>query len=200
MYPSRYQLQELTAHLVSLLERRRGAFEKWSPDVEKVLQDEAVSALHDAGKQFLEIADDAAYWKRIEHTLLTVAVPRYLRLANDEHERESKNYGIWRGGDLVSRVVYAGVGLLAAAIVWRTPIPDYLELFPLTFFIVGPLFPDLQLSMGKRRYSKQLKQLIDDMAAEQVEWRQYQPLGIDDGAAGSAGNSTHADSRDKTGA
>ncbi len=198
----RYQLPELTAHLVALLERRRVAFDKWNESTEKALYDETVAALGDVKKSFFEMTDDASYWGRVEHTLLRVVLPRYLRLAGEEHVRELTGYGRWRNGDLVSRAVYAGVGFIAAIIVWRTSIPDWLEPLPLAFFVVGPLIPDMQVSSAKRKYDKSLKKLVDDMRAEELDGRQYQPLGVDSGAAGSdsSQNSTHTGSRDKTGA
>lgn len=204
MYPARYQLAELTAHLVALLERRRGAFETWSPETERALETEATAALADAQKAFAEVADDPQYWRRVEHTLRSVVLPRYLRIAGEEHQRELSGYGIWRKGDLVSRALYAGAGLLAALIIWRTPIPDWFEPIPLALFVVGPLIPDLQLSLAKRRYDKQLKQLVEDMRAEQSDAKLYQPLGVDEGATGAsveqpaAQNSTPTENRHKT--
>lgn len=185
VYPSQYQLADLTAHLVSLLERRRAAFEVWDEKAEAALLEAAKEALDEAGKQFKELADDQPYWSRTTEALLEIAFPRYLRLAKEQHALEKRGYGAWRAGDFISRAAYATIGLVAGFIILRTAVPDWLEPLPIALFIGGPLLPDAQAWFAKRRYAKQLVGLVDDMKAEQVDRRAYQPLGIDEGAAGS---------------
>jgi len=168
VYPSQYQLAQLTAHLVALLERRRAAFDVWDEKAEATLLEAAREALDEAGKQFKELADDQPYWSRTTEALLEVALPRYLRLAKEQHALEKRGYGAWRAGDLISRATYAAIGLLAGFIILRTAVPDWLEPLPLALFIGGPLLPDAQALFAKRRYSKQLVRLVDDMKAEAV--------------------------------
>lgn len=176
MYPARYRLAELTEHVVALLERRREGFAQWNAETEAKLTAAATEALHEAGLQFAEVADDKPYWQRLEETLLTAVLPRYFQAAKAEHELETNKFNLWRGGDFISRVAYGGAGLLAAMIVWRTAIPDYLEPLPLAFFIGGPLLPDLQIWFAKRRYRKVLTQVIESMREEDSARAQYQPL------------------------
>jgi len=181
LYPRQYQLDELTGHLVALLERRRAAVEQWNDEAEASLLEEARRALDEAGLQFKEVADDEAYWRRTTEQLMTVAMPRYLVVAKAEHELERKKYGVWRGGDLLSRLAYAVGGLLVGVLIIRTALPDWLEPIPLAFFIGGPLLPDLQVWLATRRYRKQLRSLVDDMRDEAADTSAYQPLGIDSG-------------------
>ena len=176
MYPNRYRLAELTEHVVALLERRREGFAEWNTDTEAKLTAAATEALEEAGRQFAEVADDKPYWARLEHTVLTAVLPRYFQAAKAEHELEKNKFNLWRGGDFISRVAYGGVGLVAALIVWRTAIPDYLEPLPLAFFIGGPLLPDLQIWFARRRYRKVLAQVIESMREEDSARQQYQPL------------------------
>ena len=176
MYPSRYRLAELTAHVLGLLERRREGSAEWNADAEAKLTEAATEALTEAGRQFAEIADDEAYWQRIEETVLTAVLPRYFQAAKAQHELEQHRYNLWRGGDFISRVAYGASGLLAAVIVWRTAIPDYLEPLPLAFFIGGPLLPDLQVWFARRRYRKVLGEVIEAMREEDSARAQYQPL------------------------
>lgn len=176
MYPSRYRLAELTAHVLALLERRREGFAEWNAQTEAQLTQAAEEALKEAGKQFAELADDAPYWGRIEHTVLTAVLPRYFQVAKQEQALEKNKYDLWRGGDFISRVMYGGAGLLAAVIVWRTVIPDYLEPLPLAFFIGGPLLPDLQIWFAKRRYQQKLSAVIESMREEDSAREQYRPL------------------------
>ncbi len=176
MYPTRYQLQELTAHVVAALERRREGFTDWNVEVEQRLTDEAKSALAEAGRQFAEVADDKPYWEQLERTVLTAALPRYFRLAREQHQHEKSRYGLWRGGDVVSRAAYAAIGLVVAAVVFRTAIPDWLEPLPIAFFIGGPLLPDLQIWFAKRKYAAKLRALVEDMRDEATAREQYRPL------------------------
>ncbi len=176
MYPSRYRLAELTAHVLALLERRREGYAEWSADAETQLTGAAVEALQEAGKQFAELADDPPYWHRIEQTVLTAVLPRYFQAAKAEHALEKNKYDLWRGGDFISRVAYGGAGLLAAVIVWRTAIPDFLEPLPLAFFIGGPLLPDLQVWFAKRRYRRTLAAVVDSMREEDAAREHYRPL------------------------
>lgn len=182
-YPSQYQLHEVTAHVVALLERRRAAFEVWDEAGQAALTEAAKQALAEAGVRFREVADDEAFWARTTAAVLEVALPRYFKLAKEQHALEQRGYGAWRGGDFLSRAAYAGVGLVLGFVILRTPIPNWLEPIPLALFIGGPLIPDAQAWFAKRRYAKQLLSMLDDMKAEASARRAYQPLGIDEGVA-----------------
>lgn len=176
MYPSRYRLQELTAHVVAALERRREGVTDWNADAEAKLTEEARTVLAEAGKQFAEVADDKAYWERTERTILSVALPRYFVLAKEEHAAAKDKYGIWRGGDLVSRVAYAIGGLVTSALVVRFGKIVWLDVAPIAFFIGGPLLPDVQIWNAKRKYRNKLGALVEDMREEAEARDQYRPM------------------------
>lgn len=199
MYPDRYRLPQLTAHVLSLLEHRREGFTEWTADAEAKLTEVAREALAEAGRQFAEVADDKAYWAKLEDTVVTAVLPRYFKLAREQHALEQAKYHVWRGGDLISRAAYGGSGLLAALIVWRTAIPDYLEPLPLAFFILGPLLPDLQVWFAKRKYAAQVGAIVEAMAEEAQLREQYRPLmeglpsPVDERAAGASESSSSKD-------
>ncbi len=176
MYPNRYRLGELTEHVLALLERRREGFAEWNAEAEAKLTQAATEALHEAGQQFSEIADDKPYWGRIEQTVLTAVLPRYFQAAKAEHELEKNKFNLWRGGDFMSRVAYGAVGLAGALVVWRTGIPDIIEPLPVAFFVLGPLLPDLQILSAKRRYQKKLRAVTESMHEEDSAREQYRPL------------------------
>jgi hypothetical protein len=176
VYPNRYRLAQLTAHVLGLLERRREGFPEWNDETEATLTQEAKAALGEAGLQFAEVAADQPYWQRIEHTVLTTVLPRYFQAAKEQHQLEKQKFNLWRGGDFISRVAYGGAGLLAALIVWRTAIPDFLEPLPLAFFIGGPLLPDLQIWFAKRRYRDRVSSIVGAMRDEDSAREQYRPL------------------------
>jgi len=59
-------------------------------------------------RHFFELFDDKSYWERIEKALLDTCFLRYCALADRQTQLERKDYGIWRGGDLLARGTYAG--------------------------------------------------------------------------------------------
>jgi len=176
MYPARFQLQELTAHVLGLLERRREAFKSWDAETEAKLLETAREALNEAGKQFAELADDKPYWAKVERAVLEVAVPRYFKLAREQLTVEANKYGVWRGGDLLSRVIIGGGGALVGLVVARTMLPKWFELLPVMVLVFGPLFPDVQFWAGRRRWAKQLQRLVTEMGDEQLQQERYRPL------------------------
>jgi hypothetical protein len=176
VYPDRYRLPQVTEHVVALLERRRPGYGAWGEEVESGLTAEAKEALGEVGRQFAELAEDTGYWQRLERSVLTVALPRYLRLAREHHELERRRYDLWRGGDLVSRAAYTLAGLLAVAVIMLTPIPDWLELLAFALVLLGPFLPDMQERYYERRYRRQLVELVVDMKAEQQQLEAYRPL------------------------
>jgi hypothetical protein len=193
LYPSQYQLPELTAHLVALLERRRAAVGAWDAATEAAFVEEARAALAEAGAQFREVADDPAHWQRVTEQCLTVALPRYLKLAREEHALEARKYGVWRGGDFLSRAAYAVGSLLVGALLLRTALPRAFETLPLVFFVGGPLIPDVQTWLARRRYARALATLVEDMRLEELDRSTYQPLGIDAGATGEVARAGRAE-------
>jgi hypothetical protein len=176
MYPSRFQLQELSAHVLGLLERRREAIKTWDADAEEKLLVTAREALVEAGKQFAELADDKPYWAKVERAVLEVAVPRYFKIARDQLALEAQKYGVWRGGDLVSRIVIGAAGAVVGLVMARTMLPKAFELLPLFAVVFGPLVPDVQFWAARRRWAKQLQRLCAEMGDEQLQQERYRPL------------------------
>jgi hypothetical protein len=112
--------------------------------------------------------------------VLEVALPRYFKLARDQHALERRGYDIWRGGDFIARAVFAVTGLVFGVVILKTAIPEYLEPIPLALFIGGPLIPDAQVWFAKRRYRKELAAVVEDMRLEAADTRVYQPLGLEE--------------------
>ena len=177
MYPERYRLASVTRYVIELLERRRPAIAQWSQAAKSSLAADAREALAAAGKQFQEVADDPAHWAQVERAVTEVALPRYFRLAQAQSALEQRRFDLWRGGDLLSRLVYGGVGLLAAGFVWAVPeLPKYLEPLPLLLFVFGPVLPDVQTALLRRRYRRQLITLVAEMGEEEAQMGLYRPL------------------------
>lgn len=176
MYPAPFQLTQVTEHVLMWLERRRPGFGAWSAQVEAQLTDEAKLALADVARRFSEVAVDASYWQRLERSLFSVALPRYFRLAHEHHELQRRKYGLWRQGDLLSRVSYTVGGIILALIIAFTRIPNWLEPIPFALIFFGPFLPDMQVSFHERRYRRQLATLVEEMRVEQKQLEAYRPL------------------------
>ena len=105
-----------------------------------------------------------------------MALPRYLQLAREHHALQRRKYGVWRGGDLLSRAAYTGSGIVAAVVIALTRVPDWLEPLPFALILFGPFLPDMQESFHERRYRRQLTTLVRDMGVEQQQLEAYRPL------------------------
>ncbi|HZI06423.1 MAG TPA: hypothetical protein VEZ71_20495 [Archangium sp.] len=176
MYPDRFRLPQVTEHMLTWLERRRPGFGEWDGEVEARLRAEARLALADVAGRFAEVAEDPGYWARLEHSVFTVALPRYFQLAREHHALQRRKYGVWRGGDLLSRAAYTGAGIVAALVIAFTRVPNWLEPLPFALILFGPFLPDMQESFYERRYRRQLGTLVRDMGVEQQQLEAYRPL------------------------
>ena len=176
VYPEQFRLPQVAEHVLAWLERRRPGFGEWGPEVEERLTAEARGALADVARRFGEVAEDPAYWARLEHGVFSVVLPRYFQLAREHHALQRRQYGLWRGGDLLSRVAYTLGGLVVAVLIAVTRVPKWLEPLPLLFLLFGPFLPDLQTSFHERRYGRRLAALVQDMGVEQRQLEAYRPL------------------------
>lgn len=176
VYPDRFRLPQVTEHVLTWLERRRPGFGAWEGEVEAQLMAEARLALADVARRFSEVAVDPGYWARLERSVFTVAVPRYFQLAREHHALQRRQYGLWRGGDLLSRAAYTGAGIAGAVVIALTAVPDWMEPLPFALILFGPFLPDMQESFFERRYRRQLATLVRDMGVEQQQLEAYRPL------------------------
>lgn len=94
VYPSQYQLPELTAHVVSLLERRRQAFDAWDEKTEGALRADAEAALDEAGKQFR--ARRRRGCPATEPALALVDLRTTQRMMSSLNTRECAAWGRWK--------------------------------------------------------------------------------------------------------
>lgn len=178
MVPEKYRLENIGRFLLEAFERRRPALEAWTPAVGQELRAEAERELLQMERQCVELGvDDPPYWLRARGALDAVLLPRYAALAREELALSKRDYGLWRGGDLVARLAFAGVGLvlggLAVAIPW---IPVTEKWVPWALFVAGPFLPDAYFWWYRRRYRKRLEALVEDLARAGDSLDTYRPL------------------------
>src|SRR3981081_3016658 len=165
MVPEKYRLAAVGRFLLEQFELRRPGFREWSPQIEASLRQDAEGELQLMEKQLRELGvDDAGYWQRVRRALDEILLPRYAALATGEIELAKRDYGIWRGGDLVARATFALAGFILGIIVVKTPyIPIWAEWFPALTLIAGPMFPEAVQWLYGRRYRRKLNRLVADL-------------------------------------
>lgn len=178
MVPEKYSLASIGRYLIEAFERRRPALRAWTPEVEATLRADCEQELLQMERQLKELEiDDPAYWHRARELVDDVLIPRYAKLAADEIALANKEYGIWRGGDLIARATFAAAGLALGIVAVELPyIPVYEKWFPAVLLVAGPWFPDIALWWYRRRYQKKLNGLIADLAKANRSIDTYRPL------------------------
>jgi hypothetical protein len=179
MYTERFSIPFLAGVLISAAERQRPGLGPWNEKAQEHIRSLFESELAQMKRQFFELFDDSAYWEKVERTLLDVCLPRYCALAQKQTELERRDYGLWRGGDLIARGAYAAAGLLVGIIMVKLPfipIPQTWDLFAFVTMLAGPFVPDAQIWWYRRRHRKELEAIVADMQQAEEQLRLYQPL------------------------
>src|SRR4051794_35016378 len=107
MQSERFSLPFLAGVMLAALERKRPGLGAWSAATRKELEETLRAELATVRRTYFELFDDSAYWTQVERELTEVAFPRYCAVAERETALEQRDYGTWRGGDLVARATYA---------------------------------------------------------------------------------------------
>lgn len=178
MVPEKYGLAAIGSFLLQQFELRRPGLKEWTPQVEASLRQQAEAELLQMERQLKELEiDDPQYWQRVRRVLDEILLPRYAKLATDEIALAARDYGIWRGGDLVARGTFALVGFILGIIAVELPwIPVYEKWFPALLLLFGPVFPDLALWWYRQRYRRRLEELVRDLAKAGETLETYRPL------------------------
>src|SRR5258708_17912948 len=144
MVPEKYRLESVGRFLIESFEDRRPALEVWTPAVEEKLRADAEVEISQMERQCRELGvDDPDYWKRVRGALQTVLLPRYGALARAGIALSRRDYGLWRGGDLVARMTFAAAGLLLGALAVALPsIPGAEKGRARGPILAGPFLPD----------------------------------------------------------
>src|SRR6202140_1408166 len=178
MLPEKYRLESIGRFLIDSFERRRPALQAWSPAVEESLRAESEQELQQMERQCVELGvDDPPYWLRVRGALQAVLLPRYAALAREEVALSRRDYGLWRGGDLLARLAFAGVGLVLGGLAVALPfIPVTEKWVPWALFVAGPFLPDAWFWWYRRRYRKRLQALVLDLGRAGDSLDTYRPL------------------------
>ena len=178
MVPEKYRLAAVGQFLLEQFELRRPGIREWSPAIEASLRKDAEGELQLMEKQLRELGiDDAGYWQRVRRALDEILLPRYAALATAEIALAKRDYGIWRGGDLIARATFALAGFVLGIICVEVPyIPIQAKWFPALLLVLGPLFPDAVMWLHRRRWRAKLEELVGDLQRASATLDTYRPL------------------------
>jgi hypothetical protein len=178
MVPEKYGLAAIAQRLLAVFEARRPGIARWDADASAFLRREADEALSQMEQQCSELGvDDPQHWRKAREVVEHVLLPRYARLAEMENAAAAREYGLWRGGDLIARAAFALSGLVLGAAMVAVPwIPVYEKWIPWALFVLGPFLPDAYVWWYRRRYRKKLEALVTDLAREGATLDAYRPL------------------------
>ncbi len=178
MVPEKYRLAAVGSFLLEQFELRRPGLTQWTPKIEASLRQQAELELQQMERQCRELGvDDAQYWQRVRRALDEILLPRYAKLTTDEIALQKRDYGIWRGGDLIARGTFALAGFLLGIIAVEVPyIPIEAKWFPALLLVAGPMFPEMVTWWYRRRFGRKLNELVRDLSKASETLETYRPL------------------------
>jgi hypothetical protein len=178
MVPEKYRLDAVGRFLLDQFELRRPGVREWTPQIEASLREQAEAELVQMERQLHELEiDDPEYWQRVRRVIDDILLPRYAKAATEELALAKREYGIWRGGDLVARGVFALAGFILGIVAVEVPyIPIYEKWFPALLLVAGPMFPEIVTGWYRWRFRRKLREMVRDLAKAGATLDTYRPL------------------------
>lgn len=163
-----FSAQQVTADVLSHLERRRPAI----VHDDAAIGAEIKAALLPVRREYAELDLPARYLDALEAELLATVPARWRQCAEPFTLAEARGFGIWRGGDVLARLAYlAAAAAVGFFIVWAPFIPIWEKWLPFALGAGAWWLPDLQIGFHRRRYARQLGEIVMqmDQAQRQLE-------------------------------
>jgi hypothetical protein len=159
-----FSADTITRKVLARLERQRATLAGDATATEAAVTAE----LAEARVRYAEEALPGAYFEALARELGPAIGPRWRRVAAAYTDLEGRGFGIWRGGDLVARLAYVFAGLALGGLCVALPfIPIWEKWFPFALSLAGYFLPDAQMRWQRRRYARQLGEVVRDFAALQ---------------------------------
>ncbi len=123
----------------------------------------AAEKLAEIRESYEELGGSKAYWDALEQEVLDNVTTQYIAHARPYTELEAANFNVWRGGDLVSRFVFALGGLTLGGVIIALPfIPIFEDAFAFALCFGGFIYPDLKRYIFERRHARELNRLVSE--------------------------------------
>jgi hypothetical protein len=117
---------------------------------------------------YLEGMGSKTYWRDLEKEVLETVMPQYIEAAAEQNRRERSGYGVFRGGDVAARALFALLGLVVGAAILAVPfIPIVERAFAFLLAIFGWFYPDVVRLRAEYKHYKLLNRLVE--AGEQYQ-------------------------------
>jgi hypothetical protein len=169
-----FSAEAVSREVLARLELRRPALAGDAAATEA----EVAAALEDARVRYLEAALPASYFEALAHEVAGAVGARWRTVAAPYTALESRSYGVWRGGDLVARLVYLFGGLLVGGLCVAAPfIPIWEKWFPFALAFLGFWLPDAQVAWHRRRYARELGRIVRDLGRAQPRLEEAVKMG-----------------------
>ncbi|HET7434323.1 MAG TPA: hypothetical protein VFN10_06370 [Thermoanaerobaculia bacterium] len=151
-------------------EHRRRSFD--DAELDDKLTGVAIEKLKQVKAAYDEYGGGAGYWQALQKEVLETAMPQYIDDAREINALERNGYGVWRGGDIGARLLFALLGLVIGSIIVALPfIPIVESMFAFALTIGGFVYPDIKRFQFERRHASGLNALIDASARYQEDSR-----------------------------
>lgn len=161
-----YDLGNVLFAVLQDCEHRRRAFE---PDETRArLMAAARAKLAEIEESYREAGGTPSYWELVEREILDNSLPQYIAGALEQNRIERTSYGIWRGGDPLSRVAFGLGGLAVGSAVVTLPLTTLpVDALALTLGAGGFLYPEVKRLYHDWRHNRLLNRLV--IAAEKYQ-------------------------------
>ncbi len=161
-----FSARRVTGEVLSHLERRRPAI----VHDEEAIKAEIRNALEPIRRQYKDVDLPLRYLDALEAELLASIPARWRQFAESFTNDETRTFGVWRGGDVFARLAYVGAAAaLGFFVVWAPFIPLWDKWIPFAMAAGAWFLPDLQIGYRRRRYARQLGELVLQMGAAQKQ-------------------------------
>jgi hypothetical protein len=160
-----FSAQAVTGEVLAHLERRRPAIVSDPAQV----QAEVATALVPIRRAYLEAELPKPYFDALEREIKAAVPARWRNLAAPFSQLEQREFGLWRGGDVVARIVYVFIGLAVGGLCVELPfIPIWEKWFPFALAGAAWWLPNLQVWFRRRRYARGLGDVARTLGSAQL--------------------------------
>ncbi|HXI11392.1 MAG TPA: hypothetical protein VNM92_01940 [Thermoanaerobaculia bacterium] len=162
-----YDLGNVIYRVLTECEHRRRSFP--ADQAERMLLGIARQKLDELRPGYVELGGSAPYWESLEREVLGNVMPRYVRRGIEQTRLEERDYGVWRRGDMLARVLFSVGALTVGGIIIALPfIPVFENAFAFFSAFAAWFYPELQKTMHDAKHTRLLNRMVTEGQAYQT--------------------------------